>query len=529
VAIDVNSGRATRERHIEETALRTNLEAAEEIARQLRLRDLAGLVVIDFIDMENHRNRGLVERRLRDAMKNDRARIQLGHISAFGLMELSRQRLRPSLLETSFEGCVHCRGTGVRPTTESSALAMLRRIEEEALGRRFARIAISIPTPVAMYLLNEKRDALSALEAQYGLEIAIKCEDSLVAPDFGIERVKISSLSGEEGATDEEVEATESREDEGAAAAAAAGHAATTEREETGKRGRRRRPRRRRPSGDEEALAEEAIEDAEASEETMEAEPLEPDEEPEQDSEQGSEPSSKKRRRGKRGGRRRSRKSNGSEDLVSPPGVEPEAGVLVGAMSSDAVGDEPLPVANIEAQVELEGESQSHPASELDAIDSSKDRARPRRRGGRGRTRGRPADEEAGADSPAVESEQPREVEILGDSVDEPEPSALTANTELATELVSEREPQSGSYATASEEPEESQMTSAPSSDHVDQDKDPAEDMPAHSRESGLEVSAEDEDSTVSEDSERVFHVGRDQRDPMPTEPRKGWWQRFLE
>ncbi|MBL8659019.1 MAG: Rne/Rng family ribonuclease, partial [Rhodospirillales bacterium] len=131
VSIDVNSGRATRERHIEETALRTNIEAADEIGRQLRLRDLAGLIVIDFIDMENSRNQGQVERRIKDAMKIDRARIQIGRISAFGLLEMSRQRLRPSLLETSFEMCPYCSGMGVCRTTESTVLSILRKIEEE--------------------------------------------------------------------------------------------------------------------------------------------------------------------------------------------------------------------------------------------------------------------------------------------------------------------------------------------------------------------------------------------------------------
>ena len=133
VAIDVNSGRSTRERNIEETALRTNLEAAEEIARQLRLRDLAGLIVIDFIDMEEHRNQGAVERRLKEALKNDRARIQVGRISPFGLLEMSRQRLRPSLVEASTQPCPHCGGTGIIRSTESTALYVLRSIEEEGM------------------------------------------------------------------------------------------------------------------------------------------------------------------------------------------------------------------------------------------------------------------------------------------------------------------------------------------------------------------------------------------------------------
>ena len=143
VAIDVNSGRATRERNIEQTALRTNLEAASEVARQLRLRDLAGLVVIDFIDMDESKNNAAVERRLKEAMKLDRARIQVGRISPFGLLELSRQRLRPSVLEASTKACTMCGGSGMMRSTESAALRVLRAIEEEGLRGRSAQITVA--------------------------------------------------------------------------------------------------------------------------------------------------------------------------------------------------------------------------------------------------------------------------------------------------------------------------------------------------------------------------------------------------
>ena len=146
VAIDVNSGRSTRERNIEETALRTNLEAADEVARQLRLRDLAGLIVIDFIDMESKRHNAMVERRMKEALKNDRARIQVGHISHFGLLEMSRQRLRPSLAETSFIACPHCGGTGHVRSTESAAIHVLRGIEDEGGKRRAAEIVVHVAT-----------------------------------------------------------------------------------------------------------------------------------------------------------------------------------------------------------------------------------------------------------------------------------------------------------------------------------------------------------------------------------------------
>jgi ribonuclease E len=190
VAIDVNSGRATRERHIEETALKTNLEAASEIARQLRLRDLAGLIVIDFIDMEEQRHNNAVERKLKEAMRQDRARIQIGRISPFGLLELSRQRLRPSLVEASTEVCKFCRGIGHVRSIESTALHMLRSIEEEAVRKPAPGFNIAAPTSVSLYILNQKRRALAEIEMRHGVRIYINGDDNLIRPDFGLERLK---------------------------------------------------------------------------------------------------------------------------------------------------------------------------------------------------------------------------------------------------------------------------------------------------------------------------------------------------
>src|SRR5262249_14702486 len=190
VAIDVNSGRATRERNIEETALKTNLEPADEIARQLRRRDRAGLVVVAFMDMEGGRQNAQVERRLKDAMRNDRARIQLGRISPFGLLELSRQRLRPSLFEASTEVCRYCRGTGHVRSTESTALHVLRSIEEEGARQKSAAITVSVPAQAALFILTHKRLSLAELEARQGLRIYLAADESLVPPDFRIERLR---------------------------------------------------------------------------------------------------------------------------------------------------------------------------------------------------------------------------------------------------------------------------------------------------------------------------------------------------
>jgi ribonuclease E len=269
VAIDVNSGRSTRERGIEETALRTNLEAADEVARQLRLRDLAGLIVIDFIDMELKKHNAMVERRLKEALKNDRARIQVGHISHFGLMEMSRQRLRPSLAETSFILCQHCGGTGHVRSTESAAIHVLRGIEEEGAKRRAAEVVVYTSVPVALYLLNHKRDRLGEIEARYAMRVVCLGSEDQMASQFRIDRVK-PQVAGEAPAAitpdayqpalpepqteaepepeeaDVSAEADEEQEQDEAEETEAVAEATPAEAGETAEEAERRRPRRRR-------------------------------------------------------------------------------------------------------------------------------------------------------------------------------------------------------------------------------------------------------------------------------------------
>ena len=190
VAIDVNSGRATKEGSIEETALKTNLEAAEEVARQLRLRDLAGLIVIDFIDMEERRNNAAVEKRLKDKLKTDRARIQVGRISGFGLMEMSRQRLRPGMLESTTQPCAHCHGTGLIRSDDSLALTILRALEEEGTRKRSKEVLLKAPVAVINYLVNNKREHIALIEARYGMAVRLEADPHLVSPDYSIEKFK---------------------------------------------------------------------------------------------------------------------------------------------------------------------------------------------------------------------------------------------------------------------------------------------------------------------------------------------------
>ncbi len=191
VAIDVNSGRATRERNIEETAYRTNLEAAVEASRQIRLRDLAGLIVIDFIDMEDHRHRIGVERRMRDAMKIDRARYQTGRISSFGLMELSRQRLRPSVVESHFMTCPDCQGSGYTRAPLSTARQLLRALEAEASRSAGQRLTVYAHTQVALLLLNDFRNQLNDLEVRYNVQVRCQTDDTQALAQYKIERHRI--------------------------------------------------------------------------------------------------------------------------------------------------------------------------------------------------------------------------------------------------------------------------------------------------------------------------------------------------
>ncbi len=193
VAIDVNSGRATKEGSIEDTALKTNLEAAEEVARQLRLRDLAGLIVIDFIDMEERRNNAAVEKRLKDRLKTDRARIQVGRISGFGLMEMSRQRLRPGMLESTTQPCAHCHGTGLIRSDDSLGLQVLRALEEEGTRKRSREVLLRAPIGIVNFLINQKREHIAQIESRTGMSVRIECDPAMISPDFTIEKFKTAT------------------------------------------------------------------------------------------------------------------------------------------------------------------------------------------------------------------------------------------------------------------------------------------------------------------------------------------------
>jgi ribonuclease E len=353
VAIDVNSGRSTRERHIEDTALRTNLEAADEIARQLRLRDLAGLIVIDFIDMESGRHDAMVERRLKEALRHDRARIQVGRISHFGLLEMSRQRLRPSLAETSFVTCPHCAGRGTIRSIESSALQVLRAIEDEAAKRRSAEIAVHAHSTVALYLLNRKRDRLAQIEERHGLTVVFETDDTLSPPTIRIERLRAAEPGRpvearpaalrmdyapdlDPAEAEPEAEAEEADEDNEGETEATGSNAGRAETEAEGRRRRRRRRRRTGPRADGAPGQEEDSEGEGEGAEGQSAEPGEARAAPEIEADGEGEPTEegsagdedergprRRRRRGRGRGERGERRDVAAEAPVDSDPVEP--------------------------------------------------------------------------------------------------------------------------------------------------------------------------------------------------------------
>ncbi len=362
VAVDVNSGRSTREHSIEDTALQTNLEASEEVARQLRLRDLAGLIVIDFIDMEENRNNRAVEKRLKDCLKNDRARIQVGRISHFGLMEMSRQRIRTSVLESTTQVCPQCGGVGHVRSPSSISLHIIRSIEEYLLRESGFDIVVRTPTGSALYVLNHKRETLSDLENRFGVNISIEADESVGALHLAIDKGAVSTrvpMAPKPSALpdfdendpdvpmeDEEIDDVidENDDDEnGGSEEATTGEP----RDADGKRSKRRRRRRGRgrdgeSDGQRPANGEISADgDVVASDADGEEEPNGTSAEP---SDKG-DGDRKKRRRGRRGGRR-TRNEDGSENTVETvDSVQDEAGdTVASAEAVETVAGEVAPV-----------------------------------------------------------------------------------------------------------------------------------------------------------------------------------------
>jgi len=484
VAIDVNSGRATRERLIEETALRTNCEAADEIAYQLRLRDLAGLIVIDFIDMEENRNNNTVERRFKDALRNDRARIQIGRISPFGLLEMSRQRLRPSLIEITGDPCPHCDGTGYMQSTDWMALQVLRAIEEEAAREKSTEIELRVSSEVALYLLNQKRQMLSDLEQRNNLRVIVRTNGENRGGTWEIE-----TLSRAAGASTQTPARRQAPAEEDAS-------------EDGGKRRRRGRRRRGRPSEDAETPQGSASENEQEEEAAAAAgEDTETGgDEKNEDEERGK----RRRRRGRRGGRRRNRSAaeqseNGDEatfDNADTP-AEADAEPMADAASEDPAAAEPVEDA-VEAVPAAEPEGDAEPETEAEAAPKPRRARRPRRR------KAAPVAEASdGEEQPAAEpeskstaaSDAATEPEAADTGEEGPAPSPAEADA-VAEEVPSVADGGNGSEDTSGSEKAETATEPA----------DTPEPAPAEA----AEAVSEPEASSPAEP------------------PRRGWWQRVV-
>jgi ribonuclease E len=392
VAIDVNSGRATKEGSIEETALKTNLEAAEEVARQLRLRDLAGLIVIDFIDMEERKNNAAVEKRLKEKLKTDRARIQVGRISGFGLLEMSRQRLRPGMLESTTAPCAHCHGTGIIRSDDSLALQVLRQLEEEGTRKRSREVLLKAPIAVVNFLINQKREHLAQIESRYGMSIRIEADPAMISPDFSVEKFKTATRFVPEGSPVVSVNAMQSTdEDEDdvvddlvdeADEAPVAASVGDGEGEPSRKKKRRRRRRRRGGNGADGAQAGEA--GASAAEAGGDASGEDPS--PEGDTQQAT-PTEETAKSAKKSARSRSRRSKSAKD-------------------SEAVAD----TAQTEASANIGDPDQAEPKEKVpdvvvvDAPAATEGPKPKRTRASRSKKVAQPAAEEKGAETAAREA-----------------------------------------------------------------------------------------------------------------------------
>lgn len=427
VSIDVNSGRATKEHNIEDTALQTNLEAADEVARQLRLRDLAGLIVIDFIDMMEKRSNRNVERRLKDALRNDRARIQIGRISHFGLMEMSRQRMRFGVLESSTHVCPLCEGAGIVRSVESLALMVMRAIEDQVVKKPGNSINVKMPADVALYILNVKRAALSEMEAKYNLSITISADSKLIGSQFNIERGETRPGAQSGSRAPVSVDTTEMDAIDEKAAEDAEDNNADGDGQPARRRRRRGgRNRNRRDNNEQQA-------DNNNTEQTGQVDTqAQNGETPAPGDGEGDEEPKKRRRRGRRGGRRNRRggeqenPENAVSDLEAQNAVEGDAPAPASTEAEAETSTDAPKQAEVAEATSAEVEAVSEkPAEAADSAETAEEKPKPARKPRR------PRRKKADAEKPASEatSEEARQP-VAADAAPAP---ALEAPAEANT------------------------------------------------------------------------------------------------
>ncbi|MCJ9428966.1 Rne/Rng family ribonuclease [Kordiimonas marina] len=569
ISIDVNSGRATKEHNIEETALKTNMEAAEEIARQLRLRDMAGLVVIDFIDMEERNNNRSVERRMKEVLKSDRARIQVGRISGFGLMEMSRQRLRPNLIEASMESCATCGGTGVVRSVESAALMVLRQLEEEGIRGRSSTVRISANPEVAIYLLNKKRKVLSDLENDYEFTIEI-----LATTEMGPSDIEVTREAASGGGRGDALLAETAVTPDGAPAPQAAAPApaerpaepaeASEGDEDKPRRKRRRRRRRRRGSGEEGAL--ETAQETAANDEDEDTAAEESEDGKEAQSGEDGE-RRPRRRRGSRGGRRRreaaERRTEGAPETEAEAGEEaseaPAQEVAAEAAEPSEVKEEKPrrrrrrtkaemaeAAEAAEAAASEEVKTEEPVKAEAEAETEAEAEEKPKRRR-RTRKKAEPADAEA----TTVESEAAAPVEAAAEAEEAPAKPKRTRRTtkktaekaSASTDAADEAPKKAADEKAETEKPVKRTRTrkpkaaaeeAAPQKDAVASEKAPEKAAPAAEKTAKAEAPAPKEKPVDKPVQSISVGMGDDAVAATAAAPeedgdgpkRKGWWQR---
>ncbi|GAA6210450.1 ribonuclease E/G [Hyphomicrobiales bacterium 4NK60-0047b] len=547
VSIDVNSGRSTKEHSIEETALNTNLEAATEISRQLRLRDLAGLVVIDFIDMEERRNNRAVERRIKECLRHDRARIQVGRISHFGLLEMSRQRLRTGVLEGSTSPCPHCQGTGMIRSTESMALTILRALEDRLLTQRHSvDLACNTNVDVALYILNKKRNYVNDIERRYGVNIAINASSDLEGVSYTIEQMRRDNNSSSDASVVQMDWAHKSTDNE-RTPNERGGRNETSARDDNSEQDGKSRRRRRRRGGQAARRAhtnedqpqnenENSIEAQTDETQLSESQPQTTSEAHDTDTvgDEDARPR-RPRRRGKRGGRRRGNRANreaGSENQTD------ENNNAEDTDSSDAINGEERAATSSEDNVtnarsndkatndsdqdQSEGQNQDSSSHETSSQRPRRTQRRPRRRSNR-------TDRSTEAKTEETNSSEAVSTEVTSSSKESTEApvkqdraETQTSKTKSSEKMSSEpkQAPKQGYWSKARQQKSDEEKTSAEA---------PAEKKtraPRRKATSAQKANTENSEKSETKIDPKSIVASKQKEEATDTAPKRGWWQK---
>ncbi|NDW52518.1 ribonuclease E/G [Aliiroseovarius sp. PrR006] len=499
VAIDVNSGRATKEGSIEETALKTNLEAAEEVARQLRLRDLAGLIVIDFIDMDERRNNNAVEKRMKDKLKTDRARIQVGRISGFGLMEMSRQRLRPGMIEATTQPCNHCHGTGLIRSDDNLALNILRQLEEEGVRRRSREVLVKAPVGIVNFLMNNKREHIAQIEARYGMSVRIEADPFLISPDYTIEKFKTATRVVPDAAPVVSVDASIMADiDEVEEAEVISEETPEAEGEDKPKKRRRRRRRRRGRGGDdqqENGQAENGEAEQAASEGEAEAEAASDAEEaPKEAAEEATEEKPKRKRA------TRSRKKKTDE------------------VAADAEGTDAVATEAVEAEAPAEDEKPKKPARKRR---TSKAKAEEEAKAAEAET-AEAAEEVKSEASEEAKEEKPKRKRAS--RAKKPKAEDAPAEAQAEAEVKAEDAPAEEEKPKKPTRKRAPRKKAEPVAEEAAPAPEPAEAPAAEPAPAPVEVAVAEAPAAASEPAPESAPVAEVASDEPPKPKRKGWW-----